>query len=839
MYNPNLQSTPTPMQYNATPSFLGVVDSLVGLGLEGFGAQQAQPRQPTADEAFANDWIAFSNSQPAARAVDMTYARDFAARYPQHGNKAFEYTKGQGVPEKPQEEMNRDVFMDWKTTPAGTLAQQTAMGMEPEKRDAFLWEQYGIELKQTVELANLNRDKAKFEAEGILQTKQWEVLLPQASAITDNAINSIIHPILIEIQKGGTVQLSPEEAQTIGTRLTEVNAANLPLFLNEAKTQLKGMYASSYKSNFGVESVPPKDMEERLLGSLNTLISIAEQGDSPEEQLARMNALIGMNATKKLDEAGLSLALYLSKQFPDLLLTETFSSAIRTPLVDLMMGETGVKTVEEIAESAAGSSISGAQAAAKAAVSLMDSGAMLPEFFTAFKESQKRSGFGVVDGPAFRAIIGKNTNQIKKLAASDPAFKVEVEDWLSSDLQMTVTGIQQRLPKGVSLSFQNGRFTLMPDAPGTLPPNMTPGFGLTPLQAAENTLPANLNLKVLNEKMASLGLLGELGKPIFEAIAATYGPVVPQKGSSNEELGAKLKNIQPTQGTLPIAPGQMATAFASAEQEVGLPSGYLTTLAAIESNFDTNADNLLGSGAAGIFQIMPSTARSFGVTDPKDFGQSMKFIKEFTVKNASVLRDALGREPLPYELYMSHQQGATGAKKLLTADPSALAVDVLGSKEVTMNGGTANMTVAEFTNVWAKKWAAKSGQGPAGMPYSVAETMDSPQAPRTSVRSGRPTGSPTEGLKGMDAARVAQGAQTPSVAPPTAAMSEADKKQINGDLRTGKLTNKSIKALLAAMGEDPDSIPVFDTEAQFNEAVRKGSITKGQTVVVNGVMKDA
>ena len=841
MYNPSLESTPTPMQTNATPSFLGVVDSLVGLGLDTIGnTGQSAPRQPTEGERFANDWITFSNNQPASRVVDMNYARDFAQQYPQYGNRPFEYAQGQGVPEKPQEEMNRDVFMEWQTTPAGTLAQMTAGSMPPEEKDAYLWEQYGIELKEKADLEKLNRDKAKFEADGTLQTKQWEVLLPQAVAVTDNVINSVVHPILLEVMNGGTITLSPEEAQAIGTRLTEINMNNLPLLLNEAKTYLRGSYSNAYMSNFGAEGVPPKEMEDRLFGTLDELIKTAQQIDSPQERASALSAIIEADSIKKLDKAGLSFVGFMAKNFGDLLVTELLSPDVRDKFVPLVMGEQGsVLSVADITTNAANQSVADSKQATVGVVELIDAGVITPEFFTAFAESQKRGGFQVVDGPTFTSVIGKNVTKLKELAASDPAFKIQVEDWLSSDLQKTVTGIQQRLPKGLSLSFQNGRFMLMEAYPGALPPNMSPGFSAGPLELAESNLPKGLNIKVLNEKMSSLGLLGDLGKPIFESITSSFGPIVPEKSGSNEALGAKLKNIQLTQGTLPEAPGWMAAAFASAEQEAGIPTGYLTTLAAIESNFNTGADNALGSGGAGIFQIMPATARAYGISDPKDFNQSMSFIKEFTVDNLNILRDSLGREPLPYELYMAHQQGAGGAPKLLTADPNALAVDVLSSKKVTMNGGTAGMTVAEFTNVWVKKWAEKSGQGPAGMPYTVAETLDSPLAPKTSPRPGRPTGEPTVASEGMSAAQVAKDAQTPSVASPTASMSEEERKAATKGMREGKLTSASIKALLRAMGEDPDSIPVFDTEEEFKKAVASGAVQKGQTVVVNGVMVDA
>lgn len=56
--------------------------------------------------------------------------------------------------------------------------------------------------------------------------------------------------------------------------------------------------------------------------------------------------------------------------------------------------------------------------------------------------------------------------------------------------------------------------------------------------------------------------------------------------------------------------------FEQASKVYNIDKSLLLGLAKTESNFDTNATS--GAGAKGIFQLMPATAKSLGVSDPYD-----------------------------------------------------------------------------------------------------------------------------------------------------------------------------------------------------------------------------
>ncbi len=67
-------------------------------------------------------------------------------------------------------------------------------------------------------------------------------------------------------------------------------------------------------------------------------------------------------------------------------------------------------------------------------------------------------------------------------------------------------------------------------------------------------------------------------------------------------------------------PSAYAGQFASAEQKYGLPAGLLDAVARAESNYNPTA--VSKAGAAGLMQLMPATAKAYGV-DPYDPAQAI------------------------------------------------------------------------------------------------------------------------------------------------------------------------------------------------------------------------
>lgn len=155
----------------------------------------------------------------------------------------------------------------------------------------------------------------------------------------------------------------------------------------------------------------------------------------------------------------------------------------------------------------------------------------------------------------------------------------------------------------------------------------------------------------------------------------------------------------------------------------GVDGEALARIAMLESSGNPSAINPK-SGAAGMFQFMPNTAKQYNLSNPTDAIESADAAARLMRDNANTLRKKLGRDPEPYELYLAHQQGAAGAAALLK-DPERNAIEVMaklyGSREraervVMWNGGKEDMTSGDFANLWQQR-------------FMQAEVDDTPRIP--------------------------------------------------------------------------------------------------------------
>lgn len=179
--------------------------------------------------------------------------------------------------------------------------------------------------------------------------------------------------------------------------------------------------------------------------------------------------------------------------------------------------------------------------------------------------------------------------------------------------------------------------------------------------------------------------------------------------------------------------GDIITAAAT---RYGLDPAVMLREAQIESGMNPSATN--PSGAAGLFQFIPSTAAHYGLSNPLDPVASSDAAARLMRDNAAVLSRALGRDPTGAELYLAHQQGAGGAAKLLS-HPDVPAASVVGIRAVTGNGGSPDMLSNQFSQLWANRYNA-TNPGQPGVPLP-------PQRP-TTLAEALP-GQPTPNVSGM------------------------------------------------------------------------------------------
>lgn len=215
--------------------------------------------------------------------------------------------------------------------------------------------------------------------------------------------------------------------------------------------------------------------------------------------------------------------------------------------------------------------------------------------------------------------------------------------------------------------------------------------------------------------------------------AATARLTLMAKNNPVATLAMINSSLKP--GATPTAPQSndpLAGPIAAASSQTGVSPDYLSRVAQLESNGDTGAINPT-TGAAGAFQFTPPVAAHYGI-DPNDPGQAAAGAARLAVDNRAALIKSLGRAPSDAELYLSHLQGAGGAAALLT-NPTANAVSALtpiygnaatAQQAIVNNGGTADMTAGQYTDLINAKYAAAAPTGP--IPTTPAAHPDSPYA---------------------------------------------------------------------------------------------------------------
>jgi hypothetical protein len=153
----------------------------------------------------------------------------------------------------------------------------------------------------------------------------------------------------------------------------------------------------------------------------------------------------------------------------------------------------------------------------------------------------------------------------------------------------------------------------------------------------------------------------------------------------------------------------------------GLDPNVMIRIGQIESGLNPRAKNP-NSSASGLFQFINSTGRQYGLTNPFDAEQNTAAAMRFTSDNVSGLRRALGRDPTPGEIYLAHQQGLGGAKRLLS-NPDAPAVSLVGEQAVRLNAGRPNMTAREFASLWDNKMSGGRAQQPTPITPEQANSL--------------------------------------------------------------------------------------------------------------------
>lgn len=183
-----------------------------------------------------------------------------------------------------------------------------------------------------------------------------------------------------------------------------------------------------------------------------------------------------------------------------------------------------------------------------------------------------------------------------------------------------------------------------------------------------------------------------------------------------------------------------------AARRYGIDPVVMRTIAQIESNMDPTAQNPRSS-AGGLFQFIDSTWEQYGGGDKMDPYRNADAAARYLRDVQQTLTQMLGREPTPSEMYLGHQQGPSGAARLLS-NPDAPAEQIVGRDAVRLNAGTPGMNARQFAGLWNTKYnsAARAiddtfdGGAPQPMAYSARPPMPAPPSQNAAAASGEAPG---------------------------------------------------------------------------------------------------
>ena len=187
------------------------------------------------------------------------------------------------------------------------------------------------------------------------------------------------------------------------------------------------------------------------------------------------------------------------------------------------------------------------------------------------------------------------------------------------------------------------------------------------------------------------------GQSFYDALSGQFRARADQQtgiAAGTAAIKSTYQQVPPTSNMLPV--------LSSVGEPYGISGSYLLRTHQLEG------DGTSSTGAKGPFQFVDKTAAEYGVKNPYDFVSSATGAAQLAANNKAQLTTSFGRPPTDAELYLAHQQGATGAAKLL-ANPTVRAGDVVGDRAIAVNGGDPNRPASEFTGMWTAKFNGAPG----------------------------------------------------------------------------------------------------------------------------------
>lgn len=802
----------------------------------------------------------------------MGELRQFAKAYPEFGQEVFSAAKA-GVNEElsayessltTTQKVQNSIEESWLLSPEGVYANAKAQEFTNEEEGAaFIAQQRALWVTTSAENARIKREVETRGAYASLSADAYRTNTTSAKTEADifaRGVNELTLAIAADptasfnLDETGITQLIPE------LRGTVVNQRNIVSVANIARGALETKFRNDISAKTGIDAnqlgvapddwtktvfntfdttltwtaneVDPATIQKRLEGEAYT--SMAQAG-VPVQYLSTISRLSAANPTLAAQFMGSITGVVGT--FNEQLMNGQLEEANRalqeaskqdlidaryafTELVAVMSGQsTLARTYEEVTQDQKDTEISVALTGA----------------FKSHRELQRTEGPTRWNRAAWRQNFEVPAEAITRRAGVDTSFATEASSFMSSDIMLDLGNLRDAAePNGVNISIsENGQVVISAKDTASWQ-----GTGSADLGVARRPLTPGDKLRIfteenkaiiddINYKMTVLGRLGGVGESTMAIIRAEV-PTAETTTQAGGAGGGSASTATPIGEALGID-------FTTLEVENGLPQGFLERTAFLESRGNPNAKNPKSS-AGGLFQQTDGNAKDYGVKDRFDPVQSTDGAVDFAVDNMRILTRALGRKPTAAELYLAHQQGGEGARRLLS-NPNAKAVDIVGEDAVRLNGGNVNMTASEFASLWLDKFNnAKTIAPTAGTPADANAVAS--RAGEAVQRAVNPSAGPVSvdvnlSSGGAPTAPMATGdmaeATLPEAIPTT---TPAAGEQRVSELNPAIAVDPEVQAFIQEIAGDPDKS--YATEAEFLAAQERGELEPGDTVVVNG-----
>ncbi len=190
--------------------------------------------------------------------------------------------------------------------------------------------------------------------------------------------------------------------------------------------------------------------------------------------------------------------------------------------------------------------------------------------------------------------------------------------------------------------------------------------------------------------------------------------VIPTSSASRiAQTGTSFASV--LSSTLLKSDADLDTYFQTAAEQYGIPVELLKAVGMVESSFNTYA--VSSCGAQGIMQLMPSTARSLGVTNAFDPEQNI-------MGGAKYLRQMLNQFNGDVSLALAAYNAGPGAVTKYNGIPPYAETQNYVSKVLNYTGGTVANTLPTYTVAADTSFDGLSAQSASGSGMELEDYVE-------------------------------------------------------------------------------------------------------------------